>query len=122
MNNFYVDELPKRCDDCPFYKLDTYIDINDVTRNSYECVLEGSMLTGDCPLKPLSDRLAEERKKVVQEIRDIARKIARPTTEYDDKTFDYDIDAIEFDNLLLWFQNGKQDFVKTYLDQIERGE
>ena len=73
MNNIYVEgELPKSCDDCPFYKLDTYVDINYVTRNSYECVLEGSMLTGTCPLKPISEALTEERKRIVEEIRDSA--------------------------------------------------
>ena len=63
----FVRELPKRCDDCPFYKLDTYVDVFRSVINSHECVLDGSMITGDCPLKPLTDRLAEERKMVVKE-------------------------------------------------------
>lgn len=116
----YVDELPKSCLDCWNVNCRT-----GCKKNCYEHIIKKEYIKkrpADCHLRSLSDRLAEERKKVVQEIRDIARKIARPTTEYDDKTFDYDIDAIEFDNLLLWFQNGKQDFVKTYLDQIERGK
>lgn len=105
MNNIYVDELPKRCDDCPFYKLDTYIDINDVTRNSYECVLEGSMLTGDCPLKPLSDRLAEERKKVIERIRDLAEIYTEPSS----KGFDFETYILTEENL------------NNILDKAERG-
>lgn len=51
----YVDELPKSCESCPFYKLDTYFDIYGYQTNSYECVLDGSMLTNNCPLKSLKD-------------------------------------------------------------------
>ena len=136
----YVEgELPKSCVDCPCEY--------EYCCNVCNCELNTTELYekrhDNCPLKPLTDIelkyyngqilhsefaslenkiRAEERKKVVQEIRDIAKKISRPTTEYDDNEFDYEIDAVEFDNLLLWFEDGKQDFIKTYLDQIDRGE
>lgn len=40
MNNIYVDELPKSCENCPFYKLDTYVDVFGSVINSHECVLD----------------------------------------------------------------------------------
>lgn len=62
MNNIYVDELPNRCDSCVGYG-----------GASGRCKLlhKPVFITPpkDCPLKPLSDRLAEERKKVVQEVK-----------------------------------------------------
>lgn len=75
MNNIYVDELPKSCAEyeCPF-NYDTcgcrakeFVDVGDIDiEYFYE---KGRHET--CPLKPLSDRLAEERKMVVQEIREL---------------------------------------------------
>ena len=99
MNNIYVDELPKSCENCPFYKLDTYIDINYVTINSHECVLEGSILTGDCPLKPLSDRLAEERKNVCDAVYKLTRELM---------SFGYDTVGLKD--------------VEKVLEQFDRGE
>ena len=71
MNNIYVDEMPKDCNECPC--------LNDDIEQGCHCNLgvfdcdDGFKLNKkhpNCPLKPLSDRLAEERKKVVQEIRE----------------------------------------------------
>ena len=74
MNNVYVDKVPTCCDECPCCNSDIdygaccnlgaygYVDYYPTTRNH-----------PNCPLKPLSDRLAEERKKVVQEIKFQAR-------------------------------------------------
>ena len=109
MNNIYVDgELPKCCAECPCsyecadvlhfcqgrYGFATYI--NDEV---YE-----TRRMKDCPLKLLSDRLAEERKKVVLEVK---QKLCR------------------IEDTLINLGNGKEDalnyFVKI-LDQIERGE
>ena len=62
MNNIYVDELPNRCDSCVCYG-----------GASGRCKLlhKPAFITPpkDCPLKLLSTRLAEERKKVVQELK-----------------------------------------------------
>ena len=64
----FVNELPKSCKQCPYYEINSYADILGYKTNSHKCVLNGSMITGDCPLELISDRLAEERKRVVQEI------------------------------------------------------
>ena len=64
----YVDELPKKCEDCPFYKLDTYVDVYGYQTNSHECVLDGSMLINACPLQSLADYTKQVRKEVCEEI------------------------------------------------------
>lgn len=64
----YVDELPKKCADCPFYKLDTYVDVYGYQTNSHECVLDGSMLTNSCPLQSLADHTKQVRKEVLGEL------------------------------------------------------
>lgn len=58
MNNIYVDELPKKCKGCLLHNED----------NGWCQVLicYTDDVPTDCPLKPLTDRLAEERKKVVE--------------------------------------------------------
>ena len=67
-------ELPKNRNECKFqvfianYKngwqhKERYCSI---MKNNYDCICSKE----NCPLKPLTDRLAEERKKVVQEIRE----------------------------------------------------
>ena len=69
MNNIYVDELPKSCQQCPYYSYEETED--EFWEFCSWCGYEFSEET--CPLKALSDRLAEERKKVVQEIKFQAR-------------------------------------------------
>ena len=101
MNNIYVDELPKSCQQCPYYEINSYADILGYKTNSHKCVLNGSVITGDCPLKPLTDRLAEERKKVVQEIKKYI----------EDKVYINELNETFID----------EDIYKI-LDQIERGE
>ena len=64
----YVSELPKKCEDCPFYKLDTYVDVCGYQTNSHECVLDGSMLTNSCPLQSLADHTKQVRKEVCEQI------------------------------------------------------
>ena len=107
--NIYVDELPKSCAEyeCPF-NYDTcgcrakeFVDVGDIDiEYFYE---KGRHKT--CPLKPLSDRLAEERKKVVQEIKEQSVKHPTVTIYAQGKEFgsEYSID-------------------ETTLDKIERGE
>ena len=83
MNNIYVDELPQDCLDCPcrdgesnkcnlieFRPSIGYFDEKTLDFIYKPYYNKGEVL--DCPLKKLTDRLAEERKKVVQEIRDKA--------------------------------------------------
>ncbi len=110
MNNIYVDELPKGCKcGCPYCYYET--------RNTYYCALQNKYIEffgddyfkrqTDCPLKPLSDRLAEERKRVVQEIRKWCKQ-----------NFDY----TKLPNELgCWVAVNREEFFDI-LDQIERGE
>lgn len=66
MNNIYVDELPKSCGDCRFCeKYGYYLYCSRLCKK-----LEYLDKEKECPLKLLTDRLAEERKRVLQEIRD----------------------------------------------------
>ena len=70
-NNIYVEgEFLNHCNDCPFYDIETEVEFVGYEKNYHKCLVGGDIITGNCPLKPLSDRLAEERKKVVQEIRE----------------------------------------------------
>lgn len=81
MNNIYVDELPKSCAECKFCEYYEE-DVHGKGMHEVACCLNGFLtnaLWGDqlevkyCPhLKLITDLLAEERKKVVQEIRDLA--------------------------------------------------
>ena len=112
MNNIYVDELPKRCNECKFQIFIAYHKNGwehkerfcSVLKNNYDCICSKE----NCPLKPLTDRLAEGRKKVVQEIRDKFKE-----------------------NLIGWYYDEDNankelyldaDCVWRVLDQIERGE
>ena len=68
MNNIYIDEVPDSCFYCDFF-----------IKENYCCYLiqkDAREYRDDCPLIPLSDRLAEERKSLVKEIRqDLANKL-----------------------------------------------
>lgn len=64
----YVSELPKKCADCPFYKLDTYVDVYGYQTNSHECVLDGSILTNSCPLHSISDYTKQVRRDVCEQV------------------------------------------------------
>lgn len=83
MNNIYVDELPKSCKDCLFQCYGSCLGGRDILNGDpYTgiCHLKRKKPT-DCPLKPLTDRLTEERKKVVQEIMELYKKPRyNPTT------------------------------------------
>ena len=65
----YVDELPKDCIKCSFCeKYGYYLYCIKLCEK-----LEYFDKEKDCPLKLLTDRIAEERKRVVQEIRKTAQ-------------------------------------------------
>lgn len=114
MNNIYVNELPKSCAvyECPFnYDICSctakeFVDVGDVDiEYSYE---KGRHKT--CPLKPLSDRLAEERKKVVQELRERAKN------EFEFIICDECYNTVDKDVYI------SSVALTEILDQIERGE
>lgn len=78
MNNIYVDELPKKCKDCPCMNNDGFggYDCNLYYEKHKEilgCDYYSNTIPKDCPLKPLTDRLAEERKSVVLQLRELAK-------------------------------------------------
>lgn len=61
----YVDEMPKSCDECKFCKIETQVEFVGYTTNSYKCLLNGSMLTNNCPLQSLADHDKKVRADVV---------------------------------------------------------
>lgn len=75
MINIYVDELPKSCKECKCAFNTFRQRVNETGSYMEECMccipLNEWLVEKhpNCPLKPLSDRLAEERKKVVQELK-----------------------------------------------------
>ena len=105
MNNIYVDALPKSCKQCRYYEINSYSDILGYKTNSHKCVLNGSMIIGDCPLKPLSVALAKERKKVIERIRDLAEIYTEPSA----KGFDFETYILTEESL------------NKILDKAERG-
>ena len=120
----YVEELPKSCKECPccsepdFAIYSEYCEVlNEYVSEMVES--EQDLKPKTCPLQSLSDYTKQVRKEVIGQVRDIARKIARPTTEYDDGEFDYDIDAITLGNLLIWLEDEEFDLLKNFLDQIQ---
>lgn len=107
MNNIYVDELPKKgaCfNGCPYAVTDTWVYYCPFQQeeNGDHLIVEEDCIKA-CPLKLLKDSLAEERKKVVQEIREMALK--REVFYTGDKSkseckneyciFDFELDEIE---------------------------
>ena len=122
--------IPEKCSKCKFighYENGTY------SRNPHCCCelywdlhqdeirVDKNSRDERCPLQSLSDYTKQVRKEVIGQVRDIARKIARPTTEYDGGEFDYDIDGVTLDNLLMWFEDEELDLLKNFLDQ-KQGE
>lgn len=105
MNNIYVDELPQDCLDCPC-ESESYCNLlyDYIPCSQTEC------RHPDCPLKPLTDRLAEERKRVVQEIRD---KVLLKQMNIDN---DYDYEMGANNDWVICIED-----LTEILDQIERG-
>lgn len=94
MNNIYVDELPKSCDGCCFNN-DSYCVNNEYVIENYFTQTKHP----NCPLKPLSDRLAEERKKVI-----------------------HDIDCELYTKMVVYGDTPSYTDIHKILEQIERGE
>lgn len=63
----YVSELPKSCDECKLCKIETQAEFVGYTTNSYKCLLNGSMLTNNCPLQSLADHDKKVRAEVMAE-------------------------------------------------------
>lgn len=83
MNNIYVETMPETCENCEFCE-HFEKDAHGKGKHEVACYFNGFLtnaLLGDtinakhCShLKPLSDRLAEERKRVVQSLKDKIEK------------------------------------------------
>lgn len=106
MNNIYVDELPKSCFECKCAFKAQRQQVNEFGSYMEDCmcciplhkwIVEKHR---DCPLKPLTDPLAEERKKVCDYLRKELN--IRPNHPY------ISVDLVSQEN---FFQN--------ILDQIE---
>ena len=111
MNNIYVEgEFLNHCNDCPFYNIETEVEFVGYEKNYHKCLVGGEIITGKCPLKLLSTRLAEERKKVVQEIREKTDSF-KYTPMYD-----------EYGGIIGTFNRLDYRKLNAVLDQIERGE
>ena len=71
MNNIYVETMPSGCVECPCCNRDVdygaCCNLGAYDYKEYYCTTNKHP---NCPLKPLSDRLAEERKKVVCDIKE----------------------------------------------------
>lgn len=106
MNNIYVEgELPKCCLVCKLECPEEQRCVDGFTMDCDYCSVNERPAT--CPLKPLSDRLAEERKKIVQEIKKLIVESTCYDTEEEVRNHLYDMSASE---------------VLEILDQIERGK
>ena len=104
----YVDELPKSCEDCKFgYFYDCQ---HCFLRPDLVDKREWCEKNKHCKLKPLSVALAEERKKVVQEIRDLAG-------DYFEMPYCDACGNTDFNDVVL---TGKD--LTEILDDVERGE
>lgn len=97
MNNIYVDFNELDVEDRPHYKCNKYIlQVKSINSGSkYENI----------KLISLTDRLAEERKKVIERIRDLAEIYTEPSS----KGFDFDTYILTEENL------------NNILDKAERG-
>lgn len=118
MNNIYVDELPKNCIECPFCKdikvnggMDRLLFCKAYKFNKWKLMKNINKCFNRCEIKnnfkPLSDRLAEERKKVVQKAKRLVVESTCYETEEEARNHLYDLSSSE---------------VLEILDQIERGE
>lgn len=102
MNNIYVDgELPDNCKTCQYKSIGRCVlsDKNVFDYMVYETSPE------ECPVKPLSVRLKEERKKVIERIRDLAEIYTEPSSK-----------GLDFETYILTEEN-----LNNILDKAERG-
>ena len=102
MNNIYVEgELLDNCKTCQYKSIGRCV-LSDKNVFDY-MVYETS--PKECPVKPLSVRLKEERKKVIERIRELSEIY----TEHSSKGFDFDTYILTEENL------------NKILDKAERG-
>lgn len=105
-NNIYIEgELPDNCKTCQYKSIGRCVlsDKNVFDYMVYETSPE------ECPVKPLSVRLKEERKKVIERIRELAEIYSEPQGCRD-------CDTVNFDNYILTEEN-----LNKVLDKAERG-
>ena len=120
MNNIYVETIPENCLDCEF-----------CSKRNYGCILmkkDVREYRDECPLNFLSDRLAEERKKVVDELKVDIRSLFN---SYASSILDYCIWNKNADANYKLYNNFKRiindrlvkvlDLFDKRIDQIERG-
>lgn len=111
MNNLYVDELAKDCWNCQFlnHDDDCYCEICQKFLNDEDLYVSEDSFEHKkaecCPLKSLKEALAEERKKVVREIKGVLDIKASYSTDADDD----------------WLIQIKESSLYELLDQIEEG-
>ena len=109
MNNIYIEKTPETCEECSCCYYDDYAEC-------YKCplLLDNEIniydKDSDCPLKPLTEALAEERKRVVQEIRDMAG-------DYFEMPYCDACGNTDYNDVVL---TGKD--LTEILDDVERGE
>ena len=122
----FISELPKNCEECSLHRSGClklkkgarYIDAETCVLGNFYKFQEIDNEIDTCPLKPLSDRLAEERKKAVQEVKqklcmkDIRKQIFNEVLLIIDKKF----------NCCGYVEEKFEDIKKYVLDQIEKGE
>ena len=114
----FVSEVPKDCSECPMCRSGNlklqrkgrYIEVEQCVFGQYKYqTIDDEIDT--CPLKSLSDRLAEERKKVMQEIREKALLKQMNI----DNDYDYEVGAN--DDWVICMED-----LTEILDDVERGE
>lgn len=99
--NIYIEgELPDNCKTCQYKSIGRCV-LSDENVFDY-MVYETS--PKECPVKPLSVRLAEERKKLIERIRDLAEIYTEPSA----KGFDFETYILTEENL------------NKILDKVER--
>ena len=126
MNNLYVDELPKCCLVCKLGCPEEQRCVDGFTMDCDYCSVNERPDT--CPLKLITDRLAEERKKVVGELKVDIRSLF---DAYASSLIDYCIWNKNADSNQKLYNNFKRiindrlvkvlDLFDKRIDQIERG-
>lgn len=110
----FVSELPKCCGECFCNDENTWCGASDGTLGEICCEVDNNIRHSKCPLKLLSDLLAEERRKVVTEIREEFEP--KNATKIDPDKISNEAGLVHFG----WSRCKEKLFTK--LDQVERGE
>ena len=132
----FVSELPKNCKECSLHRSGClkikkgarYIDAETCVLGNFYKFQEIDNEIDTCPLKPLSDRLAEERKKVCNQVKVDIRSLFN---SYASSLIDYCIWNKNADANQKLYNNFKRiindrlvkvlDLFDKRIDQIERG-